>query len=112
MSAPDEARCWDAVAQSTCAVCLDRTDDGRCNVPERGDDCPLRTFFTTVIEVTRRVKSGRMDEYVAAVGDGVCASCREMDSGRCARRDRGECALYAYLPLTVEAVLDALPQPA
>ena len=112
MSASDEARCWDAVAQSTCTVCLDRADDGSCRVPHRGADCPLRTFFTTVVEVTRRVKSDSMDAYVAAVEEGVCASCREMVSGRCARRHRGDCALYSYLPLTVEAVLDALPQPA
>ena len=112
MSAPDEARCWDAVTQSTCAVCLDRADDGSCHVPDRGADCPLRTFFTTVVEIAGRVKSATMDPYVAAIEDGVCVSCREMDSGRCGRRDRGQCALYAYLPLTVEAVLDALPQPA
>lgn len=109
MSVPDEARCWGEVTQATCAVCLDRADDGSCHVPGRQDDCPLRTFFTTVVEVTRGVRGATMDEYVAAIEDCVCAICRENDgAGRCARRERGHCALYAYLPLTVEAVEDAL----
>ena len=109
MSALDEARAWEAVEHTTCAVCLDRADDGTC----RAADCALRSFFTTVVEITRQVRSDSMEAYVDAVEDCVCGGCRERSaSGACARRGRGECALYAYLPLTVEAVEDALRLPA
>ena len=108
MTEPDEARCWEAVAQTTCAVCLDRCDDGGCRVPARGSDCPLRTFFTVAIDVVRRVDSSTMDPYVAALESEVCPTCAELGAGgECGRRDRGECALYAYLPLTVEAIEQA-----
>lgn len=104
----DEARCWEAVERKTCAACLDRGDDGRCRVPARGADCPLRSFFSVAIDVVRRVHSDAMDNYVAALESEVCQTCRELGAGgECARRDRGECALYAYLPLTVDAVEEA-----
>jgi hypothetical protein len=107
---PDEARCWEAVERTTCAVCLDRDDGGQCHVPGRGADCPLRSFFTVAIDVVRRVHSDAMGPYVAALESDVCGSCGERGSGgECARRDRGECALYAYLPLTVDAIEEALP---
>ena len=110
MRDPDEARCWELVEQATCAVCLDRGDDGQCRVPARGADCPLHTFFTKAIDIVRRVHSDSTAPYVAALESEVCQTCRELGAGGdCARRDRGECALYAYLPLTVEAIEDALP---
>ena len=110
MREPDEARCWEAVERTTCAACLDRGDDGRCRVPARGDDCPLRSFFTVAIDVVQRVHSEGMGPYVAAIESEICATCGELGPGGvCARRDRGECALYAYLPLTVEAIEGALP---
>ena len=86
MREPDEARSWEAVARTTCAACLDRHDDGHAQsrVPARMADCPVRTFFTVA-----------MDERGAV--------------GRCRPRDHGECALYAYLPLTVEAIERAVP---
>jgi hypothetical protein len=106
----DEARCWEAVERTTCAACLDRGDDGRCRVPARGADCPLRSFFTLAIDVVQRVHSNAMDPYVAALESDVCQTCGELGpGGTCTRRDRGECALYAYLPLTVEAIEEALP---
>lgn len=112
MSALDEARAWEAVQHTTCAVCMDRTDDGRCRLPARGAECALRSFFPAVFEIARRVRGETMEPYVDAVEDCICGGCREhAASGACARRGRGECALFAYLPLTVEAVEDALPQP-
>lgn len=110
MREPDEARCWEAVARTTCAACLDPGDDGQPRVPARGADCPLRTYFPVVMDVVRRIHSDAMDAYVTALESDVCQRCRELGAGgRCARRDRGECALYAYLPLTVEAIEKALP---
>jgi len=46
-----------------------------------------------------------MDEYVYAIEDQVCRRCHEQDAqGRCRLRDRGEFALYTYLPLVVDAI--------
>lgn len=108
MRETEDARCWVAVTRTTCAVCLDRGSNGQCHVPSRGHDCPLRTFFPAVIDVVRRTRSDTMDAYVDAIEADVCATCRESGDDGCPRRERGECALYMYLPLTVEAVETAL----
>lgn len=109
MSHTDDVRCWPTVAESTCAVCLDRTDEGACEVPARGDDCPVRTFFTEVVKIVRREPGSSMEAVFAAVEAEICPRCREMGAdGNCGRRARGECALYAYLPITVDAIEEGL----
>jgi hypothetical protein len=46
-----------------------------------------------------------MDEYEAAVRAEICTSCSGQDAeGRCALRNEAACALFAYLPLVLEAV--------
>lgn len=112
MREPDEARCWEEVARTTCAACLDRHDDGHAQsrVPARVADCPLRTFFTLAMDVVGRTRADAMDACVAALEADVCPSCLELGAGgRCVRHDRDQCALYAYLPSTVEAIERAAP---
>ena len=112
MSQADDARCWDSVVGATCAVCMDRTDAGECAVPARGGDCPLHTFFPVVLDTVRRTDSRSMEVYVAAVEAEICPRCAENDAVHgCGRLDRGECGLYAYLPLTVDAIEEALAGP-
>ena len=107
MSQPTDDPIWAAVAEKTCAVCLDRTDTGACAIPGHGD-CKLRTFFPALVDIVRRVRSTSMDPYVAAVEAEICSRCAENGPSGCAPRNRGECALYAFLPVTVDAVEDAL----
>lgn len=108
MNHPDDP-CWTPVSQTTCAICLDRTDAGECRVPWRGDDCPAKTFFTTVVDIVRRSPDAGMDTLFATVEAEVCSRCREMAvNGTCGRRDRGQCALHAYLPMTVDAIEEGL----
>jgi hypothetical protein len=46
-----------------------------------------------------------MDEYVDAVQAHVCSRCGEQAADRsCTLRDRGECGLWTYLALVVDAV--------
>lgn len=108
MNNNDDWRCWPAVAESTCGVCPDRTDAGACRVPAR-DDCPVRTFFTEVVDIVRRHPGPSMDPVFAAIEAEICSRCRENGAdGTCARRNRGECGLYAYLPITVDAIEEGL----
>ncbi|MFS8065607.1 MAG: hypothetical protein ACMG6S_04465 [Byssovorax sp.] len=112
MGHAEHARCWDSVVGTTCAVCMDRANSGECAVPARGDDCPLRAFFPAVLDIVRRTESGSMEAYIAAVETEICPRCAENDAVHgCGRRNRGECGLYAYLPLTVDAIEEALAGP-
>ena len=82
-------------------------------VPGRGDDCPLTTFFPEVVDIVRRSPDAGMESVFAAVEAEICPRCREIGAaGNCGRRDRGECSLYSYLPLTVDAIDRRLHDPA
>jgi hypothetical protein len=103
-------RCWASVVERTCAVCLDRTDSGVCLIPGHPGDCKLKENFAAVVDIVRRVRSGSMEPYLAAVEEEICARCADMTPSGCRRRDHGQCALYALLPITLDAVEDALSE--
>jgi hypothetical protein len=97
---------WNAIRERACAVCLDVADDGACGLP-RGRSCALSAQLPTIVETILHVKSDRMDDYVTAIENAVCAHCPEPDAqGHCGLRDEGACALYTYLPLVVDAIED------
>lgn len=94
----------EAIRRRVCAVCLDSTDDGSCGLGT-GRTCAIEVHLPRLVEALLSVKSGRMDEYVAALDAEVCSRCREQEAdGRCRLRDKGECALSIYLPLVVDAI--------
>jgi hypothetical protein len=95
---------WNAVRRHVCTVCLDQANDGSCGL-SGGRLCAIERHLPRLVEVLSKVKSDRMDEYVAAVEQEICATCQEQDEhGRCGLRDGGECALYTYLPLLLDAM--------
>lgn len=94
---------WDAIRQKVCSVCLDQAHDGTCGLTKR--TCAIERHLPRLAEVLSSIDSSRMDEYVAAVEAQICSRCPEQDAqGRCGLRNEGECALYTYLPLVIEAI--------
>jgi hypothetical protein len=104
----DEARYqayWAAIQERVCGTCLDQSDDGTCGLRHR--TCALQAHLPRVTELLSRVQSTRMDEYEVAVRSEICSSCAEQaPDGSCAVRGQAACALYAYLPLVLEAIED------
>ena len=97
---------WAALRNTVCAVCLDRKDDGSCAL-SGGRTCGLEAHLPRILEVVQTVHSSRMDEYVEAIRQRVCAVCEQDAQGVCRAREDGECALDAYLPLVVDALEEA-----
>ena len=94
---------WHAIQKHVCGVCLDQADDGGCGLTRRV--CALQAHLPRLVQVLTAVQSTRMDEYEAAVRAEICAGCSGQDAeGRCGLREEANCALYAYLPLVLEAV--------
>jgi hypothetical protein len=94
---------WEAIRENVCGVCLDQRDDGACGLTRR--TCAIERHLPRLAEVLSSVQSSRMDEYEAAVRSQICGTCPEQDPhGHCALRADAECALFAYLPLVLEAV--------
>jgi len=95
---------WDAIRSRVCSVCLDQANDGTCGLGRRRV-CAIETHLPRLVEVLSSIDSPRMDEYVAAIEAEICGHCAQQDAeGACELRDEGQCALYTYLPLLVEAV--------
>jgi hypothetical protein len=93
----------EALREHVCGVCLDQRDDGSCGLTRRV--CAIDRHLEHLVEVLSQVQSGRMDEYEAAVRAQICSGCPEQGAdGRCALREEADCALYAYLPLVLEAI--------
>jgi hypothetical protein len=94
---------WEAIQRHVCGICLDQADDGGCGLTRRV--CALQAHLPRLVEVLSQVQSTRMDEYEAAVRAQICSGCDEQkEDGRCQLREQASCALYAYLPLVLEAV--------
>ncbi len=94
-----------AIQQRVCAVCMDQKDDGSCGL--EGRLCAIEKHLSGVVETVSAIDSDRMDDYITAIESQVCGSCSEQDaSGKCELREKGDCALHAYLSLVVEAIED------
>jgi hypothetical protein len=84
-------------------VCLDQRDDGSCGLTHR--ICAIERHLPRLAEVLSKIQSNRMDEYEAAVRAEICSTCPQQDAGgHCALREEADCALFAYLPLVLEAI--------
>jgi hypothetical protein len=95
---------WDAIQRHVCASCLDQASTGSCGLGH-GRVCAIAGHLPAVVDAVLSVESDRMDDYIAAVEAAVCGRCAEQEaSGRCERRDKGECALSLYLYLVVDAI--------
>ena len=94
-----------AIQRRVCTVCMDQKDDGSCGL--QGRTCAIEQHLPGVVEAVSAIDSDHMDDYVAALESQVCGHCTQQDtSGHCASREKGECALHAYLSLVVEAIQD------
>ena len=96
----------DAIRSRACTVCLDQRDDGTCRLPH-SRVCAIENHLPALVEALLKIDSNRMDEYEQAIRAQVCGTCpAQHDDQRCGYRDKGECALWTYLPLVVDAVFD------
>lgn len=94
---------WDAIRRRVCSVCLDQRDDGSCGLT--GRVCAIDRHLPKVVQAIVAIDSNQMDPYVAAIEAQVCARCSQQDAqGHCSLREQGECALYTYLFLVVDAI--------
>ena len=95
--------CWDAIQHRVCSVCLDVAADGSCGLGHTRE-CALQENLAAIVETVLSVQSHRMDDYVSAIEARICSGCRQQTGGVCGLRDSGECGLYTYLPLVVDAI--------
>ncbi len=94
----------DALRRKICDVCIDRNVDGTCSLDELGE-CTLFAKFPQIAASICRIQSDRMEDYVTAIREDICAKCVEQDEdGKCNKRDEGICVLDRYLPLIVDAI--------
>ena len=95
----------EALKERVCGVCLDRKDDGSCDLPE-GRTCALELHLPVIIRAVQSVQSDRIEDYANAIRETVCFQCpnQDDDTGRCQFRLHMECALDNFAYLVVEAI--------
>ncbi len=104
MDEESRGRLADLIRGRICAVCPDRNVDASCDRLAEGN-CSLMSKLPLAAEAILKVSSDRMEPYIQAIRDNVCASCELRDSdGSCASRETDRCMLNCYLPLVVEAI--------
>jgi hypothetical protein len=93
----------DTIRRNVCTVCLDGRDDRSCGLS--GRVCAIDSHLPGIVRALSSVESQRMEDYEVAIRAHVCSECIEQDAaGRCGLRDKGNCALDAYLTLVLDAV--------
>ena len=87
-----------------CSVCVDRNVDGTCSLKDL-HECVLFERIPRIVPAVSGVHSDRMDDYIAAIREKVCADCSNQDEqGLCAVREQVRCVLDRYLILIVQAI--------
>ncbi len=87
-----------------CPKCVRYTREFTCSLPP-GRECALFANLDKIVDVVRTTRSRRIDPYVDALRQAVCASCgHQDDTGRCPCRDGIDCALDCYFPMIVDAI--------
>jgi hypothetical protein len=92
------------VRDRICAVCSDRTVDGKCGLENPGE-CALFRLFPQVARAIQSTDSDDIQDYIAAIRKNVCAICEQQAAdGSCETRREVRCALDAYLLLVIDAI--------
>src|SRR6187399_1477774 len=97
----------DRIFAVICPLCTERRVDGSCGL-ERIDECPIATHLDALLFAAVTVESPRLDDYVGAVREDICTTCRHrsLPADRCEIRSEGHCALDTFLSPALEVVDD------
>ena len=97
-------RYWQAVQQRICTKCIDGDAHGNCRLTGE-ESCGLKAHFPRIVETIHSVKSDKMEPYIDALRQNVCANCKHQPpNGKCMVRANVDCGLDRYFPLVVEAI--------
>lgn len=87
----------------------------RAEHPEAASDTPPKKFLQPlmsrvdeVVEIVAGIRDYSVEPYLERVRAVICSTCQDQNTGICARRDRGECALDSYFPKIVAIIEDEL----
>jgi hypothetical protein len=96
-----------ALRRRICSVCIDRNVDGTCSLDAR-HECALFDRFPIIAQSISRIHSDKIDDYIAAIREDVCADCPNQDAdGLCRLREEVRCILDRYLLLIVDTIEEA-----
>lgn len=98
---------WEAVQYRVCAKCVDGDRHGTCRLSGE-EECGIKLHFPKIVETILSVQSEKLDTYVQALRNNVCATCKHQSSdGTCMFRRHLDCGLDRYFPMIVEVVENA-----
>lgn len=100
----DEYR--EVVRAKICAKCVDGDANGGCRIGGE-QACAIIDHLPRIVETVLSVESDRLEPYVKALRENVCAGCQHQEtSGNCAVREKVDCPLDRYFPMIVDVLLE------
>lgn len=100
---------FDAIREYVCSVCQTPGAHSYCGVAEK-DVCAVERFLPEIVSVATSINSDRIDDYVSALRDTVCRTCRPEGQTECSVRDSQLCGLDRYFVLIIEAIEQVILQ--
>jgi hypothetical protein len=95
---------WQAVSAKVCIKCIDADSNGHCRIGNERE-CGLKIHFPKIVETILSVESDKLEPYVLALRQTVCANCEYQSAdGTCTVRTQIDCALDRYFPMIVDVI--------
>jgi hypothetical protein len=93
----------EAITNTVCVQCLQRTGQGTCGLTGV-EECPILRHLPDVVSIVTTIDSTMLHDYVHEFHNVICVSCRDNVDGQCALRGSYACELDAFFPLIVETI--------
>ena len=95
---------WQAVSAKVCVKCIDGDSNGHCRIGDERE-CGLNTHFPKIVETILAVESERLEPYLHALRQNVCADClHQSTDGTCTVRTQVDCPLDRYFPMIIDVI--------
>lgn len=95
---------WEAVRDKVCTKCVDSDGHGNCRVSGEVE-CGIKLHFPNIVGTILSVRNEKLEAYVKALRNNVCATCKHQSSdGTCMFRRHLDCGLDRYFPMIVEVI--------
>lgn len=97
----------EAITAKLCVKCIDSDAKGHCRL-DGEQECGVIIHFPKIVSTIFSVESDRLEPYIDALRQNVCTRCTYQSAeGKCALRDRVDCALDRYFPMIVNIVQES-----
>lgn len=91
------------IREQICTICREGHSGGGCG-HSADDPCVLIVSVDEIMEVISGISDYSLEPYHDRIREVVCSTCKQDETGHCATRDEGRCALDNHFPKVVAII--------